>query len=198
MKSMLARLLIPFAVLCFIVGAIGYRQNLVTAYAKEQAILDADQADKDTTEALKELKAYSASHMHADVSFHLGGAYTRAVEAAQAKAAADTPTNTADPNLYAMAQAACNKHTNSVVQSNCVVAYVSSHQPAGPTQIAKPPVVLPDPAEFNHITKSPVWSWDIAGVSLALGVLSLVVALILAIQSHQHAVRKKHNGLDYK
>jgi hypothetical protein len=168
-----------FSVVCMIIGLFGYRQNLTNAYAKEAQILALDTAGQDTTSSVQDLKTYTESHMHADVSFWLEQSYTRAVASAQAKSTA-TQTSTADSNLYAAAQASCSGHTDSVTQATCVTAYVSAHPAA--TTTPPTPVELPTKTAFTYNFVSPSWSWDAAGISFLLGGAGLIAAIVLALK----------------
>lgn len=171
------------SIFCMIIGLFGYRQNLTTAYAKEQAILTADTAGDPTQTAVQDLREYSTHHMHADVTFTLDKAYNRDVLAAHAKAAT-AQVGSINNDLYTTAQASCGERTDSITKANCVINYIHAHQPAE-SQLAAKPEELPVIADYTYTFTSPGWSWDFAGIIIGLGSISLVASIVLALRSHK-------------
>lgn len=172
-----------FAIVCMIIGLLGYRQNLVTAYAKEQAILTADTAGQDTTAAIHDLKSYSETHMHAAVSFWLEKKYNRDVLAAHDKAST-AQLGSINSELYTTAQASCGERTDSVTKANCIINYIHAHEPAE-SQLAAKPEALPNKKDYSYSFSSTGWSWDFAGISFALGAIGLVASIVLALRHKQ-------------
>ena len=174
---------LALSIVCMIIGLFSYRQNLTTAYAKEEAILTADAAAQDTSAAIQDLREFSTHHMHADVTFTLEKSYNRDVLAAQAKAAT-AQVGSINNDLYATAQTACGERTDSVTKANCVINYIHAHQPAE-SQITAKPEELPVLANYTYTFTSPAWSWDFAGFTIALAAISLIATIILALRSHK-------------
>jgi hypothetical protein len=163
-----------------IIGLLSYRQNLITAYAKEQAILSADATGQDTTTAIHDLKMYSENHMHASVSFWLEEKYNRDVIAAH-DAATTAQLGSINNELYATAQATCGERTDSVTKANCIINYIHAHEPAE-SQLAAKPEALPDKKDYAYNFSSTGWSWDLAGISFTLGAFGLLASIALALK----------------
>ena len=168
------------AIVCMIIGLLSYRQNLITAYAKEQAILSADATGQDTTTAIHDLKMYSENHMHASVSFWLEEKYNRDVIAAH-DAATTAQLGSINNELYATAQATCGERTDSVTKANCIINYIHAHEPAE-SQLAAKPEALPDKKDYAYNFSSTGWSWDLAGISFTLGAFGLLASIALALK----------------
>jgi len=163
-----------------IIGLLSYRQNLIVAYSKEQAILSADATGQDTTTAIHDLKMYSETHMHASVSFWLEQKYNRDVIAAH-EAATTAQLDSINNELYATAQATCGERTDSVTKANCIINYIHAHEPAE-SQLAAKPEALPDKKDYAYNFSSTGWSWDLAGISFAFGAFGLVASIVLALK----------------
>lgn len=143
--------------------------NQKSALSRREVILAVDKAGKDTSKELAELSAFAHSHMNVSVQLTLEGAYSRASDAAIAGSIPG-----ADSRVYAEAQGACNAHKDSIAQATCFREYINARLPAGSTN----PLKLPDKNQYTYSFKSPFWTPDAAGISLAGGVLLMILALI--------------------
>jgi hypothetical protein len=164
----------PLFVTAAIVGLIGIGL-LVAQQHKAQtlasAIVSKDQSGLDTTADQQRLKTYASTHMGATTTVFLQGSYARAAQAAQAA------TNPASGGqVYAAAQAACAGKSDSIVQARCVTAYVNSHsQPAANPQ----PVAMPLQADYTKTFTAPTFTFDLAGLLLALCGLLVAAGFIV-------------------
>ena len=170
------------AIICLFVGLLAYRQNALNEIDLETKLLQADQASQDTAPALAELKAYVASHMHTSTTISLTNTYSKSVAEYNASVT-PPPADQATADLYAAAQAACNSRASSVTQANCVRDYVDSRKVSTPdAQPTATPKAVPKATDFTYNLVSPWWSFDLAGIFLALGLITFVISIGLTIQ----------------
>lgn len=170
------RYIIALFVVALGVFVFAYRQNNITALRLRDEVLRVDKEDGDVEAALRTLRAYTYSHMNANLAggsnniyppIQLKYRYERLLAAEKAKVEA------ANSKLYTEAQAHCERLMPGGVSRDrvpCIQEYVTSHNPA-----ALP--VVPD-AMYKFDFVSPVWSPDLAGWSLLL-VLLLGLLLVL-------------------
>jgi hypothetical protein len=165
-----------FLIVAAVLGLAGWWQmnsNRHDAAALANTILVKDTNSLDTAADQATLKAYTAKHMGSSQTVVLTAGYNRAVAAAQA--AANPQSN---GRVYVEAQAACSSHANSIVQSQCVTNYVSSHTTTGANPAAVAP---PNKADYTKVFVSPRWSHDLAGILLFGALVSASLALYLFI-----------------
>ena len=135
------------------------------------AITAQDQAGLDPSATEVAVNTYVHTHMLTSTSVFLKASYDRAVAASQSTA---TESN---GQVYAAAQAACASHADSIVQANCVQAYLSAHSTTGANPQA--PAPAPAKADYTKTFIAPNWTEDSAGIALLLA----LVALFLAVYS---------------
>lgn len=184
---MAKRLPFVLAALALIGAGLYFRtQNHQLAQAKASHVIELDAAATDTTAALTELKDFVKTHMGADVTFTLNGAYTRAQAAATAAAAA-IATNS---QIYADAQRLCSGKSDSITQARCNEDYLSKHLVAVPTTA---PVTAPKLSDFQYHLRSPFWTPDLSG-ALLLGAVAALVIGLLVIGKESHSWLKRHHS----
>jgi hypothetical protein len=154
------------------------RNNNLTAVHLRDELLKVDQQNGDTAAALNKLRAYTYSHMHADLAngtsvyppIQLKYTYQRLVAAEQARVDAINQTS----NLYNDAQNYCEKtQPQSFYGAGrlpCIQNYLDSHHAPAPVQ----PKAIPD-SLYKFDFASPIWSPDLAGWSLVLFVVFLLL-----------------------
>lgn len=175
-----------FLVLCIIlsgVSIVALRHNNTEMLQLKQAVYTADKNNGDVQGALKKLQSYVTSHMNTDLStgntsvyppIQLKYTYDRLVAAQQAQAAKQGD----NTQLYTDAQAYCEQQDSTDFSGHnrvpCITEYVQSH---GSTS-APTTATIPDGLyKFDFVT--PKWSPDLAGWSLLLAFLSLLLAIVL-------------------
>jgi hypothetical protein len=170
---MKARYLIVIFFIATLFGIVQIAAHQGHVRSQESIITQTDQAGGDTSAELDQLKSYVSAHMLTSTSVYLSASYNRAVTAAQAA------TNSGvSGTVYAQAQAACSKHSDSIVLSHCVSAYLASHsQPAANPQ----PVALPSQNDFVHAYTSPNWTPDITGLTFLVALSALVLAIYIKV-----------------
>lgn len=144
-----------------------------------QAVYTADKDNTDVQGALQTLQAYVTTHMNTNLStgtnvyppVQLKYTYDRLVQARGESTAA------ANQKLYQDAQAHCEAQNSSDFSGRnrvpCIEQYVQSHS----TQVATP---IPD-ALYKFAFASPRWSPDLAGWSMMLAGLSVLLFVITFI-----------------
>lgn len=174
-------------ILSAIMAIYSLRQNNLTMIRLREAVYEADKNGADVNKALNELRRYVHSHMNTDLSsggnnikppIQLKYTYERLTAAAQKQAS--------DSDLYTEAANYCQERIPASVsvsgrsRVDCVQEYILSR---GGSAAPAVPVGL---YQFDFI--SPVWSPDLAGWSLVLSGLLLVLfiaKLILDRKSNQ-------------
>lgn len=153
-------------------------QHMTELRAKVYA---ADKADGDVVGALQNLRQYVGQHMNTSLSSGQNGVYPPI----QLKYTYDRlikakSTQTQDQNaaIYTQAQKYCEAKIptgfSGRYRISCIQDYVKRHN-------ASPTYINPDMYKFDFY--SPAWSPDLAGWSLVLTVLSLLVfAVLLAVR----------------
>jgi hypothetical protein len=122
-----------------------------------QTIEANDKLGLSTTTSQQALQSYAHAHMAVSVKVYLAGSYSRAEQAVQT--AANPSSN---GTIYALAQASCAGHTDSITQANCVQTYLSSH--AQPSSNPKA-IALPAKAAYTKTYGAPGWTPDTAGIA---------------------------------
>ncbi len=179
-KYLLAATLVSFSI-----SAFALRSNNQQMLELRDAVYAADERGEGTQEALQELQAYVTSHMNTDLSsgnnnvyppIQLKASYDRLVAERGEKLAAD------NTKIYNDAQQECERQNpNDFSGRNrvpCIEEYVKSKG-----------VVLPtiSDAMYKFSFVSPSWSPDLAGWSIATGiVLAGLTALSFARRLLRH------------
>lgn len=156
------------------VAVVALRDNNLEMARLRNVVYTADKNNGNVVGALQQLQLYVTAHMNTDLSggpnapyppIQLQYTYDRAVQAAGASASA------ANAQIYTDAQHYCEKQDPVDFSGHnrvpCVQQYVQSHGVTLPS--------IPDSLyKFDFV--SPVWSPDLAGWSLAVAVVALLLA----------------------
>lgn len=155
-----------------VVGVLAYRQNNITALRLRDTVLEADKNNGDVETALKELREFTYSHMNANLSSGTGTQhpiqlvyrYERLVQVEKDRVAK------ANEQIYTEAQRFCEKKYPGSFSGGprvpCIEDYVTKNG-----EKEKP---IPDDFyKFDFV--APTWSFDLAGISLALSGLFLAL-----------------------
>ena len=157
------------------------RQNNLTMTRLRQAVYVADEVNGDIQTALNNLRQFVYGHMNTNLKtgesteppIQLINSFNRAVEAEQAKVAALTG---GANQVYVDAQKQCEVSSVPLtIRARCIQDYVSAHS----TGLAV--VELPPKEAFTFNFASPTWSPDLAGWSMVVVfvfVLLLIIRLI--------------------
>jgi len=174
------QLLIILLLVTLVAGTL-LRMNNLGMIERRNAVLAADEkGDAAATKtALVELQRYMASHMNTTLN---GGLYLSHSYERDRAAALDAATGTTNPNsaVYQQASIECRSRFQGGVASfrndyvQCVIDKVSTlSQGEDPTAGLK----LPRASSYRFDFASPSWSLDLAGLSVAIGALIIVVIL---------------------
>jgi hypothetical protein len=173
-----AWIFLGLAVLFAALGVYAMRQNNLVSLRLRDEVIKADEQNVDVETPLRALREHIYSHMNADLSnggglqqpIQLKYRYERLVAAEKAK------TESANGSIYTQAQAECEKQfpagqvgVSGRGRISCIEDYVSSHGVAENT--------IPD-ALYKFDFVSPVWSPDLAGLSLLLAVIFLILFVV--------------------
>lgn len=174
---MKVRYLFIAAVFFAVLAVIGLRINQGKASELTSKVIAADQAGEDTAAALTDLRDFVSEHMNTSTRVELAASYDRAVKKAQQAATAE-----ADEELLARAQAKCDKQgVSSVEQAQCVREFLAANLEEGSNP---KPVDLPEKSQFVFAFVSPLWSPDLAGLSLLAALLFSIWALVAFVRKH--------------
>lgn len=161
-------------VIFLIVGVLAVRQNNVKSIELRDAVIKADEQNKDVEGVLRQLREHMYSHMNSGLSngalkqpIQLKYRYERLVEAEKQKSGDSQ-------QVYADAQKYCEERFGQGALRDgrvpCVQEYVSQHSGGQVSQI-------PDSLyKFDFV--SPRWSPDLAGWSLLISGVFLALFLI--------------------
>ena len=150
------------------------RQNNLKMVALREQVVKADVANTGVAEALEALNQ--------DVFHHMNTKIVRPVELVntynlQAKAVIEAANTTSDRNIYSEATAACERRgipLTSIAQ--CIANYALANNPG----VGPKAVQLPDKNRFIYSFATPLWTPDLAGLSLLIaGILLIWLALRL-------------------
>lgn len=143
-------------------------------------VFNADQSDGNVTLALQRLQAYVTTHMNTNLSDGNGSVYPpiqlkytyQRLLNAESQSAAD-----ANANLYTEAQDYCQTAVPNAFSGRtrvpCIEQYVQSHDSSLPT--------IPDSLyKFDFV--SPTWSPDLAGWSLIVTILALILTVAVFVK----------------
>lgn len=158
------------------IAVLSLRQNNLTALNLRNEVLQADKENGDTEAALKKLREYVHGHMNTNLAtgtsvyppIQLKYRYERLVQTEKDRVAA------ASGNIYNDAQNYCEKNFPQSFYGGgrlpCIQNYLDTHPRAEPRPI-------PD-SLYKFDFASPAWSLDMAGVSLVLSALFLLLFLV--------------------
>lgn len=160
------------AVVSGFIGILALRSNNQHMAELRDAVYAADKNNGDVQTALRNLQNYVTSHMNTDLTagnssvyppIQLKYTYERLVQAQQSSRPGST--------LYTEAQQFCEQQNPAGFSGGnriaCIEQYVQSHKPAEVPQI-------PD-ALYKFAFASPSWSPDLAGWSMVVAILSLLL-----------------------
>lgn len=158
------------------------RQNNLRMVELRDEVVRIDSETGDITKvqpALEELRSFVLTHMNTSLAtpLELPGSYNKAVEQARKKA---EESGTANGNIYRKAQEVCeDPNVLLSVRAQCIQDYVTSNaQPGTNAQgIEFPPKEL-----FSYNYSSPVWSFDLAGLSVFVSVVMALWLIALFIK----------------
>jgi hypothetical protein len=158
-----------------VIGAFALRQNNLTAIRLRDQVAKVDKENGDVEMALRELRAHVYGHMNANLSSGTGiqhpvqlkYRYERLVAAEKARV------DNANKNIYTKAQRYCERKypasTSGGPRVPCIAEYVTKN---GEKQKSIPD----DLYKFDFV--SPIWSPDLAGFSILLSGIFLLLFLI--------------------
>ncbi|HUP26088.1 MAG TPA: hypothetical protein VM124_00380 [Candidatus Limnocylindrales bacterium] len=176
-----------------LVAIMALRHNNLTALGLRNEVLQTDKDNGNTEAALKKLREYVYSHMNTNLAsgtsvyppIQLKYRYERLVQAEKDKVAA------ANSNTYNDAQNYCEKNFPQSFYGAgrlpCIQNYLDTHPYVQPQ--TKP---IPD-SLYKFDFASPVWSPDLAGLSLVVTALFFVLFVVrFALERWMHAKLKHH------
>lgn len=159
-----------------VIGLMAMRQNNITALRLRDDVLRVDQENGDVEAALRKLREHVYSHMNSDLSggsanvqqpVQLKYRYERLVTAEKARVSA------ANESIYRDAQADCERRFPLGLSGRgripCIEEYVSSRT------VAEQPI---QDSLYKFAFVSPAWSPDLAGISLLISAVSILLFLV--------------------
>lgn len=171
---------LAIAVFFMLVSVFALRANNQNMIKLREQVFIADRENGDVEGALRELREYVYAHMNTDLAagenaihppIQLKYRYERLVEAEQAKLQA-----TSNEDLYTAAQNYCEQQVPSGFSGSnrlpCIREYLDARGADVDTQV----VIPEDLYKFDFA--SPVWSPDLAGWSIVLSVLFLLLFVL--------------------
>ena len=165
-------------VLSSLVAVLSLRQNNLTAIKLRDHVLQVDKDNGDVETALRQLREYVYGHMNTQLASP-GGAYPPVqlkyrYDRLTAAQKTNAPTNT---GLATAAQNYCESQIptgRSLYRIDCIQNYIMTH---GSTDNLPP---IPD-SLYKFDFAPPIWSPDLAGFSLLLTALLVIVLLVRTI-----------------
>lgn len=158
----------------------GLRSNNLKMIELRQAVYDADKADGDVETALINLRQFVFGHMNTDLRssdnseppIQLVYRFNRAIEAEQARVAALGSAN----QVYIDAQRHCeNPSVSLMARAQCMQEYVTANGQGIPH------INIPPKEFYTFDFASPLWSPDLAGISLIFAAFFTLLLLIRLI-----------------
>ncbi len=162
--------------LCAVVCVASLRSNYATMVGLRDAVYRVDKDGGDVESALQDLRAYVGQHMNTNLDggkgiyppIQLKYTYERLIKAEKDRVDA------ANSKIYNNAQRYCERQDPNSFYGRervpCVQNYIKTHQTAKVHAV-------PD-ALYKFDFASPSWSPDLAGWSLVLGILFLILAIL--------------------
>lgn len=163
------------------ISAFFLRQNNLTMIELRDEVLRIDEQTGDLEQiapALDDLRQYVLTHMNASLGENgiaLPGAYNTAVETARRQAESS---GSANQEIYRLAQEICeDPNVPLTARAQCLADFVLNNSEPGsdPAEFEVPPVEL-----YTYNFVSPLWSFDLAGVSV-LVTISLFIWLMALV-----------------
>lgn len=150
-------------------GLYGLRANNLKMVELRNRVVEVDKSGGDVKGALQNLSTHVFNHMNTSVELDLKYSFDRAVDRAEKEAAAQSKFS----DLYLKAEKECNKPgVPGTIRAQCVQDYVNKHAPEGSNP---KPLELPDKRLYRYSFSAPVWSSDLAGISLLVAGLSVLL-----------------------
>ena len=172
-------LVLAISVIFAIASVVYLRQNNIQMIILKDEVIQADKVNGDVEKALKNLRKHIYSHMNTSLSsgqnsisppLQLKFGYERAIEAEKTRVAAERS------RIYTGAQEYCQQQLPQSVSGGprvqCVTDYVTSHD-------IKENYV--DSSLYKFDFSSPAWTPDIAGISMVIAILCLLIFIILSV-----------------
>lgn len=168
--------LVIVLLIMLVISATFLRLNNIGMVERRNAVLSADKG-KDVAEIklkLLELQRYVTSHMNSNMGkgIYLETSYQTAVSDAYVSAV-----DKKSSNIYETVQGVCAPRysTWSLSYVRCVTDELAKY-PEGQTLTSK--IKQPNPDSFLHVFVSPLWSPDLAGWSVLLSVVILIMITV--------------------
>lgn len=184
--------LLVFAVIFLIIGVIALRLNNLGMIELRNAVLVEDQKEGKVDQALEDLRSYVERHMNTtpEQPLELIYSYDRAYQQELARVAQSG----IDVSINQEAQEECERlDIPLTVRAQCIQDYIVDNTPEGQ---AISSVEAPQRDPFIHEFNAPVWSFDIAGVSLFASLYALMVVAARKISTYLAVRRLQEKGLD--
>ncbi len=170
------------SVVLFGIAILGLRHNDLTSLNIKTRIIQQDRAGEPTQDDINDLDQFSSTHMNASRRVVLEGAYKRAQ--AEARAEAD---NSVDGDVYEQAQNACDRQgQQTTANADCVQNYVQQR-----LDDSNANVDMPDKRHFTYEYHSPIWTDDVPGLSIAGGILGLLIGGVLYVRDNLRNLSQK-------
>lgn len=184
--------LLVLAAVFLIIGIISLRLNNLGMIELRNAVLAQDQDNEMIEEALDDLRSYISRHMNTtpeqplELIYSYDRAYQEEVERVSQSGI--------DVSINQRAQEECERlDIPLTVRAQCIQDYIVDNTPEGQS-VAD--IEAPDRAPFIHEFSAPVWSFDIAGVSLFASLYTVVVVIARKISTRLAVKRLRDKGLD--
>lgn len=189
--------LVVILLLISLLGATFLRMNNLGMVERRNAVLAADEkGDKAAIrDSLIKLQRYVAAHMNTNLN---GGLYLSKSYERDRAAALEAAQGASNPNsaVYQQASVECRSRFQGGVASfrndyvQCVIEKVAALSSAADPTAG---LTLPRADSYRYDFASPTWSFDLAGLTVALGVfIILVIITRLVTMAILHLLLKRH------
>lgn len=182
MKKKSLFVLLSLAIFFSILSVISLRANNIQMLKLKEAVILADEQGVPIEQPLTELRNFVFSHMNTQMRdqssteppIQLVNRFNAYLAEQQEKLKQQ-----GKPNIYAEAQAQCERPNVSIVQrANCIQAYVVENS------VPQAEIKLPPKEFYTFDFASPTWTPDLAGISLVISIFlwsALFIVLLLKI-----------------
>ena len=159
-----------------VVAILALRQNNIRMLQLKENVVKVDESGGDVEQALTDLRNHVFSHMNtnmrtgdsSELPIQLASRYNKYIAEQQAKLTAS-----GQADIYTRAQANCEQTSPTLTERvNCIQIYVAENG-GQLSEINFPPKDL-----YTFDFASPKWSPDIAGISIVLTVLFIVLLIV--------------------
>jgi hypothetical protein len=187
-----SKLLIVLLLISTLITIFSLRQNNLNAIKLRDSVLQADEKGRDVEAALKKLRLYTYSHMNTNLTsgatstqfpVQLKFTYDRLVAAEKDRVSKN------NEKIYADAQAICEQRFPVGLSGSgripCIEEYVAQNG-------AKEQPIQDSLYKYNFV--SPLWTLDLAGVSLLITIL-LAIFLIIKTIIDRHIKKQLHDHM---